>query len=67
VPAGAVLTPTRFRVALVGGLYVACNFEPHGTTFAVPLILWQVLSKTNDRKGTPFRGGNFSGYLVSTA
>lgn len=41
VPAGAVATPTRFRATAVAGRLVAYDFEPAGSTFAVPLRVEQ--------------------------
>lgn len=60
VPAGAVSVPTTFRVTPVGGNLVAYDFEPHGTTFAVPLTFSQDLSRTNFVSGRTTRGAYFS-------
>jgi len=47
VPAGAVTTNTAFKVTAVAGKLVAYEFEPHGTTFAVPLQFTQDLKKVS--------------------
>jgi hypothetical protein len=60
VPRGAVSAPTTFRVTPVGGRYVAYDFEPHGTTFAVPLTFMQDLSKTKYSSGAAMRGAYFA-------
>lgn len=60
VPRGAVASPTPFSVTPVGGRYVAYDFEPHGTTFAVPLTFMQDLSKTKYAKGSAIRGAYFA-------
>ncbi|MCC6774787.1 MAG: hypothetical protein IT360_26675 [Gemmatimonadaceae bacterium] len=68
VPAGAVLTPTTFKVTPVGGSYVAYDFEPHGASFAVPLTFMQALSKTNYVSGAEVGGAYFSDKsLIDTA
>jgi hypothetical protein len=60
VPRGAVSAPTTFSVTPAGGHYVAYDFEPHGTTFAVPLTFLQDLSKTKHKPGSQLRGGYFA-------
>lgn len=60
VPRGAVSASTTFSVTPVGGRYVAYDFEPHGTSFAVPLTFMQDLSKTKHKSGTSIRGAYFS-------
>lgn len=68
VPMGAVSVPTTFTVTPVGGKYVAYDFEPHGSTFKVPLTFMQDLSKTNYTSGTPLGGAYFSDKsLIDTA
>ena len=47
VPAGAVMQNTNFKATAVAGKLVAYEFEPHGTTFAVPLKFTQDLRKTS--------------------
>jgi len=47
VPAGAVQSNTTFRATAIAGKMVAYEFEPHGTTFAVPLQFTQDLRKTS--------------------
>ena len=39
VPAGAVKSNTTFTATAIAGRLVAYEFEPHGTTFAVPLAV----------------------------
>lgn len=47
VPAGAVSQNTNFTATAIAGTLVAYEFEPHGTTFAVPLQFTQDLRKTS--------------------
>ena len=47
VPAGAVKSNTAFKATAVAGKLVAYEFEPHGTTFAVPLQFTQDLKKVS--------------------
>ena len=47
VPAGAVTENTSFKATALAGKLVAYEFEPHGTTFAVPLKFTQDLRKTS--------------------
>ena len=47
VPAGAVSAPTTFAITAKAGPIVAYEFEPHGTTFNVPLTFTQSLRGTN--------------------
>jgi len=47
VPAGAVRRNTTFAIKRLPGLMVAYDFEPHGTTFDVPLIIEQSTAGTN--------------------
>ena len=47
VPAGAVKENTNFKATAIAGRLVAYEFEPHGTTFAVPLQFTQDLRKTS--------------------
>lgn len=47
VPAGAVSADTKFTATALAGKIVAYEFEPHGTTFAVPLQFTQDLRKTS--------------------
>ncbi|HEX9562782.1 MAG TPA: hypothetical protein VF981_02380 [Gemmatimonadaceae bacterium] len=49
VPRGAVRNDTRFSVTAVAGTMVAYEFEPHGTTFRVPLVAIQDLNDTSYR------------------
>ncbi len=44
IPPGAVQKPTNFSVTAIAGKGVAYEFEPHGTTFAKPLIFRQQVS-----------------------
>ena len=47
VPANAVKENTTFKATALAGKLVAYEFEPHGTTFAVPLQFTQDLRKTS--------------------
>jgi hypothetical protein len=47
VPANAVSKNTTFTATAIAGRLVAYEFEPHGTTFAVPLQFSQDLKKTS--------------------
>jgi hypothetical protein len=47
VPANAVEANTTFKATAIAGNLVAYEFEPHGTTFAVPLQFTQDLRKTS--------------------
>lgn len=47
VPRGAVSSDVTFQVTRLPGNIVAYDFEPHGTTFAVPLELKQPTLGTN--------------------
>jgi hypothetical protein len=47
VPANAVAKNTTFKATAVAGKIVAYEFEPHGTTFAVPLKFTQDLRKVS--------------------
>jgi len=47
VPPGAVKNDTKFTATALAGRLVAYEFEPHGTTFAVPLQFRQDLKKTS--------------------
>lgn len=46
VPYGAVAGITKFTITAPAGNAVAYDFQPHGTTFAVPLVVTQDMSKT---------------------
>ena len=46
VPAGAVSSDVTFTATALAGKIVAYDFEPHGTRFAVPLVLIQDLNLT---------------------
>jgi len=46
VPYGAVSGSTKFTITAPAGNAVAYDFQPHGTKFAVPLVVTQDLSKT---------------------
>jgi hypothetical protein len=63
VPKGAVSAPTTFAATAVAGSMVAYEFEPHGTTFAVPLILQQTLANESSDNVDPnsfhFEAGHF--------
>jgi hypothetical protein len=52
VPAGAVQTPVTFSVTRLPGLIVAYDFQPHGTTFAVPV---RIDHPTRDLNLTPLQ------------
>jgi hypothetical protein len=60
VPPGAVLKPTNFSITHTGGRFMAYNFEPHGTTFNVPLVLIQDLRGTNHKAGASVIGAYFA-------
>jgi hypothetical protein len=47
VPRGAVDSKTTFQLTAIAGDLVAYEFEPHGTTFRVPLQATQKLRDTN--------------------
>jgi ZU5 domain len=47
VPPGAVQQNVTFTATALAGRLVAYEFEPHGTTFAVPLQFTQDLKKTS--------------------
>ena len=47
VPPNAVSKNTTFTATAIAGRLVAYEFEPHGTTFAVPLQFSQDLKKTS--------------------
>jgi len=55
-----VSVPTTFTVTPVGDQLVAYDFEPHGTTFAVPLTFMQDLSRTNFIAGKTAHGAYFA-------
>lgn len=61
VPRGAVPMPVRFSVTRLPGNVVAYDFQPHGTTFAVPLVVTQPTAGTNlsSLTGATFRGAYF--------
>ena len=63
VPPGAVSRPTRFTARAVPGKLVAYEFEPHGTTFEVPLLLIQNLAVTNMKVGNVNASSLFGGYF----
>ena len=63
VPAGAVNSDTKFEATALAGKLVAYEFEPHGTTFAVPLQFTQDLRKTSligSLTGTLMNGAYFT-------
>lgn len=47
VPAGAVSSDVRFSVTRLPGIIVAYEFQPHGTTFAVPVKIEQPTGGTS--------------------
>jgi hypothetical protein len=47
VPAGALTKPTVIKMTARAGALVAYDFEPHGITFAKPLVFSQSLRGTN--------------------
>ena len=47
VPKGAVSSDVKFTATALAGKIVAYDFQPHGTTFAVPLQFSQDLRKTS--------------------
>jgi hypothetical protein len=47
VPKGAVSSDVKFTATALAGKIVAYDFQPHGTTFAVPLQFTQDLRKTS--------------------
>ena len=64
VPAGAISSPTlRISVTAVAGKMVAYDFEPHGTTFLMPLTFTQQLRGSNGLSslllGATLSGGYF--------
>jgi hypothetical protein len=65
VPAFAVTTPTTITVTAVPGSEVAYEFEPHGTQFALPVIVRQSLARTSasDDWGK-IRGVLYGGYFA---
>jgi hypothetical protein len=70
IPRGAFLSPSMtFTVTALPGLAVAYNFEPHGSTFIVPLKFVQKTGHTN-LKGTklpPGFSGRISGAYFTSA
>lgn len=64
VPAGAVASPTRFVVRSLPGHVVGYEFEPHGVTFAKPLVVEQQLRGTVRRQeggeAAALEGGYFA-------
>jgi len=61
VPAGAVTSNTKFTATALAGRVVAYEFEPHGTTFPVPLIVRQSLQGTTSPLALPsFETGYFA-------
>lgn len=63
VPRGAVASPTNFTVAAVPGSLVAYEFEPHGMTFAVPLVAVQDLRGTSSHGNSVSPLTLFAGYF----
>lgn len=63
VPKGAVSVPTTFSVTAVAGAMVAYEFEPHGTSFPVPLIIQQTVFNSGPDSADPntynFQAGHF--------
>jgi hypothetical protein len=51
VPPLAVRSTKTFKVTALAGSNVAYTFEPHGTTFLLPLVATQSLVNTQARKG----------------
>lgn len=49
-PAGAVATPTTVTMTAKSGWDVAYEFEPHGITFAVPVVVTQQINGTLAQK-----------------
>ena len=64
VPKGAVSVPTTFSVTAVAGSMVAYEFQPHGATFAVPLIIQQTIFNSGPESADPnlynFEAGHFA-------
>jgi hypothetical protein len=60
VPAGAVDRSTHFSITAVRGNVLAYEFEPHGTTFNVPLLMVQDLRGTSHRSGQSVIGAYFA-------
>jgi hypothetical protein len=63
VPRGAVKGATKFTVTAVPGKMVAYEFEPHGTTFAVPLTAIQLLKGTHAKGGKLDVATLYAGYF----
>jgi hypothetical protein len=63
IPRGAVSEPTTFSVTAVAGSVVAYEFEPHGTSFPVPLITQQTIFNSGPDSADPntynFQAGHF--------
>lgn len=59
VPANAVSTPTNFSVTALAGRSVAFEFQPHGTTFKVPLTFRQNIRYTRFGHGQHLKGAYF--------
>jgi len=61
IPPRAVATNTTFQIHALAGTAVAYEFEPHGTTFPVPLIVRQSLQGTTSPLALPsFEAGYFA-------
>jgi hypothetical protein len=60
VPKGAVNKKTHFVITATQGDIVAFEFEPHGTTFKVPLTAKQDLSTTEWKSGLVLSAGYFT-------
>lgn len=65
VPAFALTSPTTITATAAAGDLVAYEFEPHGTTFNVPVVLTQQLSGTS--AGTQVAAPLLAGYFRSLA
>jgi hypothetical protein len=75
VPKGAVTTNTTFSVTRIGGRIVAYEFQPHGTTFQVPVQLefetkdidWSSLSGATHVAGAHFLDASTLDQATGTA
>jgi hypothetical protein len=67
VPKGAVSAPTTFSVTAVAGSVVAYEFQPHGATFAVPLIIQQTIFNSGPESADPNTYSFEAGHFLSRA
>ena len=67
VPKGAVSAPTTFSVTAIAGSMVAYEFQPHGATFAVPLIIQQTVFNSGPESANPNTYNFEAGHFLSRA